>query len=53
VAEKRTNETNGREIVRYMVGELDDTRESSRWIASASAAVLRAKNGYNWSRPAE
>ena len=53
VAEKRTNETNGGEIVRYMVGELDDTRESSRWIASASAAVLRAKNGYNWPRPAE
>jgi ABC-type sugar transport system ATPase subunit len=29
VAEKRTNETNSREIVRYMVGELDDTRERS------------------------
>ena len=52
VAEKRTNETNSREIVRYIVGELDDTREA-RWIASASAAVLRAKNGYNWPRPAE
>jgi ABC-type sugar transport system ATPase subunit len=28
VAEKQTSETNSREIVRYMVGELDDTRES-------------------------
>ena len=28
VAEKRTNETNSQEIVRYMVGELDDTRVS-------------------------
>jgi ABC-type sugar transport system ATPase subunit len=28
VAEKQTTETNSREIVRYMVGELDDNRES-------------------------
>ena len=28
VAEKRSNETNSQEIVRYMVGELDDTRAS-------------------------
>ena len=28
VAEKRTNETNSQKIVRYMVGELDDTRAS-------------------------
>jgi len=28
VAEKRTSETNSREIVQYMVGALDDTRAS-------------------------